>query len=249
MIPAIVVDDELHARQSIMAIVSSHLNNVKFVAEAANVAQAVENINKLKPQLLFLDINLPDGNGFDILKKVTSHNFKVIFITAYQEFAIQAIKFSAFDYILKPINPVELVNSVNKCIAEKVKDNYNKHIETFYTNFNNPQTEQKRIVLKTADKIHVVEVKDIIRCMADNAYTTFYLNSGQKVTISKNLKSYDELLRPFGFLRTHQSHLVNNSYIEYFNKHDGGYLVMTDKSEVPVSNQNRPILLEYLDSL
>lgn len=249
MISAIVVDDEMHARQSIKAIVSSQLSNIDFVAEAANVADAVAVISKLKPQLLFLDIDLPDGNGFDILKQVSIHNFKVIFITAYQEFAIQAIKFSAFDYILKPINPVELVNSVSKCITDQVTEDYNKRIETFYTNFNNPHLEQKRIVLKTADKIHVVDVKNIIRCQADNSYTTVYLNSGQKIIISKNLKSYYEMLQPFGFIRTHQSHLINTKFIEFFNKHDGGYLVMTDKSEIPVSNQNKPILLEYLDSL
>lgn len=249
MISAIVVDDEMHARQSIKAIISSQLSNVEFVAEAANVANAVKSINEMKPQLLFLDIDLPDGNGFDILKQLNYHDFKVIFITAYQEFAIQAIKFSAFDYILKPINPVELVNSVSKCIAEQINNNYNERIETFYSNFNSQNTEQKRIVLKTADKIHVVDVKHIIRCQADNAYTTFYINTGQKITISKNLKSYAELLQPFGFLRTHQSHLINVNFIDFFNKHDGGYLVMSDKSEVPVSNQNRPILLEYLNSL
>lgn len=248
MINAILVDDEIHARNSIKAIVSSQLNEINFVAEAGNVAEAVKQIKALNPHLLFLDINLPDGNGFDILMQVEAHKYKIIFITAYQEFAIQAIKFSAFDYILKPINPVELIASVQKCIHEELTADYDKKIESVIANMQQSSTE-KKVVLKTSDKIRVVNVGNIVRCQADNVYTNVFLSNGEHVMVSKNLKSYEEMLHNFGFMRTHQSHLINVDYIEYYQKQDGGYLVMTDASNVPVSNANKPILLEYLESL
>jgi len=249
MINAIIIDDEAHARQTIRAILKSSCDDVNIVAEAANVAEAVKSIKQFQPQLLFLDIDLPDGNGFDILKQVDHKNLRIIFITAYQEYAIQAIKFSAFDYILKPINPKELIETVRKAIDEENTFGYEERLQTFFNNINQATPEKKKIVLKTADKIHVVDIKNIVRCESDNAYTTIVVNTGKSIVVSKSIKSFDEMLSSQGFMRVHQSHLINTNYISYYNKHEGGFLVMSDNSNVPISNQKKPLLIEYLESL
>jgi len=246
----VIIDDEPHARETIRAIVESQVKNIKFIGEAEDVATSIKLIDKTKPDLIFLDINLPDGNSFDILKKIKYKNFKVIFITAYQEYAIQAIKFSAFDYILKPVNPAELLQAVNKALLENSTSNdIETKLNTFYNNISQLSPTIKKIVVKTADKIHVVDINIIIRCESDNSYCTIYLNNNSKIVVSKNLKSYEEMLSPVGFLRVHQSHLINCNYINYFDKQDGGSLVMSDNAHVPVSAQKRPILTEFLDSL
>jgi len=250
MIKAVIIDDETHARQSIRKILELQFGEVNILGEAGNVADSVQLIDDNKPDLVFLDIDLPDGNGFDILNKVNYKQFKIIFITAHQEYAIQAIKFSAFDYILKPLNPSELIQSVNKVLAEKyIPGSFEDKLNTFFSNYSNTSPELKRIVLKTSDKIHVVDIKNIIRFESDNSYCTIYINSGKKIVVSKSIKSYEEMLNTLGFMRVHQSHLVNCNYINYYEKQYGGSLVMSDNSNIPVSNQKKPVLFAYLDSL
>ncbi|MEA1875765.1 MAG: LytTR family DNA-binding domain-containing protein [Bacteroidota bacterium] len=249
MIKSVIIDDEAHARQAIRTIIESSIPEIQVIAEADSVANALEILKKNEPQLIFLDIDLPDGNGFDILNKIDYKKYRIIFITAYQDYAIQAIRFSAFDYILKPVNPTDLIKAVNNCLAEEIHIGYEEKIQTFFTNFNHSTPEQKKIVLKTASKIHVVDIKNIIRCQSDNAYTTFYLNTGSRIMVSRSIKSYDEMLSSLGFLRVHQSHLINLQFISFYNKQDGGNLVMSDQSNVPVSNNKKPLLLEYLNSL
>ncbi len=249
MIKAIIVDDELHAQSAIETILRSQFSEIEIVGKAENVKSAVELIKKEDPELLFLDIDLPDGKGFDILKQLDNKAFKVIFITAYQEYAIQAIKFSAFDYILKPLNPMELIDTVKNALSECNKEQFKLKLDAFLNNFNNTTSGIKKIVLKTSDKIHILDVKDIIRCESENTYTTFYTNTGNKIVVSKPIKKYEEMLCPLGFMRTHQSHLINLNYISYFDKQLGGAIVMTDNSNIPVSVQKRVLLMEYLDSL
>ena len=249
MVKAIIVDDEIHAQNAIESILKSQFSEIEIVAKAGTVKSAVESILKNEPELLFLDIDLPDGKGFDILKQIDYKQYKVIFITAYQEYAIQAFKFSAFDYILKPLNPVELINSVKNVLDERLDEHNKLKLDAFFSNFNNSIPGVKKLVLKTSDKIHILDVKDIIRCESDNTYTTFYTNTSNKIVISKAIKKYDEMLSPLGFMRTHQSHLINLNYISYFDKKSGGAIVMSDNSNIPVSQQKRAVLMEYLDSL
>ena len=250
MMNVVIIDDESHARQSIRVILESQFKNINILGEAGNVVDAVELINSKKPDLLFLDINLEDGSGFDILKKLSYKQFKIIFITAYEEYAIQAIKFSAFDYILKPLNPKELVGAVNRVLEENfIPDSIEDKLNTFFTNLSSTNSCQKKIVLKTSDKIHIVDVNNIVRFESDNSYCTIFLNTGKSIVVSKSIKSYEQLLAPLGFMRVHQSHLINCNYITYYEKQDGGSLVMSDNSNIPVSNQKKPILFAYLDSL
>lgn len=249
MTNAIIIDDEPHARQTIRTIIESQFNEVSIVAEADNVKNAVRLLKAKNIQLIFLDINLPDGTGFDVLKQIEYKHFKIIFITAYQEYAIKAIKFSAFDYILKPVNPKELIAAVHNSLEEEIIESYEDKFQAFFANFSNSTPEQKKIVLKTSDKIHVLDIKNIIRLCADNAYTTVFTNTGQTIMVSKSLKFFDEMLQEYGFMRTHQSHLINLSYIAYFDKSDGGILVMSDNTKILVSNKKKQVLYQYLDSL
>ncbi len=249
MVKAIIVDDEIHAQSAIETILKGQFAEIEIVAKAETVQSAVEMIKNKEPELLFLDIDLPDGKGFDILKQLDYKSYKVIFITAYQEYAVQAIKFSAFDYILKPLNPAELVEAVKNALNECSEEQYKLKLDAFLNNFNSTTPEVKKLVLKTSDKIHILDVKDIIRCESENTYTTFYTNTGNKIVVSKSIKKYEEMLCPLGFMRTHQSHLINLNYISYFDKQLGGAIVMTDNSNIPVSTQKRALLMEYLDSL
>lgn len=247
---AVIIDDEQHARENIRLIVENSFNEINIVGETVTIKNAINLINKTQPELIFLDVNLTDGTSFEILKKVNHKLFKIIFITAYQEYAIQAIKFSAFDYIIKPVNPVELIAAVKKVMDEhQTQDNFDAKIDAFFSNFNSITPEQKKIVVKTSDKIHIVDIRNIIRCESENSYTTIYLNTNKHIVVSKSLKSYEEMLQPMGFMRVHQSHLINCNYISYYDKQLGGALVMTDNSQIPISIQKKPVLTAYLESL
>ena len=248
MIRTIIVDDEPRARESLRLILNKFFPDFDIVGEASGVEEAFNVITKEKPKVVFLDIKMPDGSGFDLLKKFQQIDFRVVFVTAFEEYALDAIKFSAFDYILKPVNPVELLKTVSNCIVEEMAENYSAKFEAFFSNFNPNHEKPQKIVLKTAERIQVVDVANIIRCEADNAYTTFYLHDGPSVLVSKGLKHFEELLQGSNFMRVHQSHLINLDYISYFNKQDGGSLVMNDNSNVPVSSLKRPALLQFLDS-
>lgn len=249
MISAIIIDDEPHAREAIFQVIDNYFDDISVVAQAGSVKEAVKQIQNHNPDFLFLDIDLPDGCGFDVLEMTERTKYRVIFITAHQEHALRAIKFSAFDYILKPVKPTEIVQAVNN-LKEDLKDKeYVKRFDTMFANINHAYPELKKLTLKTAERIYVVNIKDIIRCHSDNAYTTFHMNDGTKILVSKPIGKYDELLTGLGFLRIHRSHLINLNYIKHYEKAEGGYVVMTDNCQVPVSNQKKQDLMKFFDSL
>jgi len=249
MIKAVIVDDEKNSREVVSELLKECFEEIKIVAQGDDVKSSVEVIKKHNPNLLFLDIDLPDGTGFDVLKQVDYTKMKVVFITAHQEYAIKAIKFSAFDFILKPYNSSELIKVVRRVLDEQTAENNALRFEAILSNFGNSLPELKKIVLKTSDRIYLVNVKDIVRCEAKNNYTNFYLTNGTKIMVSKTIKTYETLLAEHEFLRVHQSHLVNLNYIQHFDKPDGGMLVLSDNSTIPVSHQKRGFLLEYFSSL
>ena len=190
---------------------------------------------------------MPDGNGFDVLKNVKYKQFEVIFITAFQEFAVQAIKFSALDYILKPIDAEELHTAMTNAmqVVEHKKDD-----TQFQTLQHNIQPHHKRkLVLKTQESIFVIEIDDIVHCEADKNYTFFYLNDGKKILVSKTLKDYDTMLAGFSFFRVHQSHLINLNYVERYDKHDGGSVILKDCTSVPLSPAKKEQFFKSLDLL
>jgi two-component system, LytTR family, response regulator len=245
----VIIDDEPMARNTISSILKLGFPQVEIVGQAGSVKDALELIKETVPDIVFLDIDLPDGTGFDILASLQPTNFKVIFVTAHQEYAIKAIKFSALDFILKPISSIELGAAMNKVISEKSLVDSEIKFETLLTNYKSPRKEMRKMVLRTSESIHIVDIEDIIRCESDNNYTTFFLKDGQKILVSKGLKEYDDMLADYGFYRAHQSHLVNINFISRFDKKDGGYLVLADKTHVPVSQRKRQGLLDLFEKM
>jgi len=246
MLRVIIIDDEKNARDVISAIISKHCKQVEVVAIADGVASGIEMINEFNPNLVLLDIHLQDGSGFDILKKIKSDNFKIIFITAYEEYALKAFKFSALDYILKPINSHELAAAINKVAGLQTITDI--QFNAFNHNYSNKDKESKKIVLKTLDSIYAVNVKEIVRCEADTYYTKFFLNDGQIIMVSSTLKEFDEMLSEFGFFRVHQSHLINLDYFVRYKKADGGSAVLKDGIEIPVASRKKELFLQAIEN-
>ncbi|MDZ4663590.1 MAG: LytTR family DNA-binding domain-containing protein [Bacteroidota bacterium] len=250
MIKALIVDDETRARKTIASLLKINCPDVNVCAEAADVATAVAKINEHNPEIVFLDIKLQDETGFDLLKKYSTLPFKVIFISAFEEYAVKAFKFSALDYILKPVQAAELKAAVENAKQVIAKEKFGLRLESFFQNIESfKKGEAKRIIVKNSDAIHVIEVKDLIRCEGEKNYTTFYQTNGNRITVTTTLKDYEDLLTPYGFIRTHQGHLVNSAYIERLEKKDGALLIMKDKTEIPVSTRKKEEVIKALDAL
>ncbi|MEJ6583051.1 MAG: LytTR family DNA-binding domain-containing protein [Crocinitomicaceae bacterium] len=243
----VIIDDENRTRELIARMIDSFGFDVITIPEGENVQSGIEAIEKHQPDIVFLDIQMPDGTGFDVIRSIENKSFEVIFITAHEEFAIKAIKFSALDYLLKPIDTTELKAALEKAletIDEKKEssqfDALQKNIQPF---------EKRRLVLKTQESVHVVELDQIIRCEADRNYTSFFLKDNKKILVSKTLKEYETLLSGHNFLRVQQSHLVNIDYVDRYDKKNGGAVVMKDGSEVPLSPAKRDLFFRRLENL
>lgn len=244
----IIVDDEQASRNQAKLLITEFFDDVEICDEVATLGTAYESILRHNPDLVLLDVDLPDGTAFDMLKRFPQISFSIIFITAYEQFALQAIKFSALDYLLKPYTSGEFAESIRKAFKKKEQAEMQTRLSALYQNMQTQQQPSK-IVLRTADSIHVIQLDDIIRLQADGAYTTFYISSRKPVVVSKNLKEYDTLLEKNGFIRTHQSHLINVKYIVCYHKADGGSLVLTDKTQVPVATRFKERVLHSLERI
>ena len=242
---AIIVDDEKGASQSLSNILIAKCPNVEIVAVADSVSNAIQAIENFKPDIVFLDIRLHNETGFDLLEKIGQHDFEVIFTTAYDKYAIRAIKFAALDYLLKPIDTNELLAAVSKAETKRKQTSRNDHIPVL---LNNRQKENsgQTIGLPTMQGFDFVEINDIIRAESEGNYTTFYLTGNRKIFVSRLLKEFEELFSDANFFRVHQSHLVNLKYIRQYRKGEGGELVMSDDSIVTVSKRKKSELLNIL---
>lgn len=249
MLAAIIIEDEKKSRENLHGMLEIYCPNVKVVGQADGVKAGIEVIEKNKPDIVFLDIQMPDGSGFKLLEQLNAINFEIIFTTAFDQYAIKAIKYSALDYLLKPIDPEDLVGSVKKVEQKVSQKKANESIQVLLENIKSRSEEPEKIILSTAKKIHVVKVDDIVRCESDNYYTTFFFTNGKTMLISKTLKENEDLLSSHNFIRPHKSHLVNVKYIKSFLKRDGGYIRMTDGSEVPVSRRKKEKIIEIINNL
>lgn len=218
--------------------------------EADGVWSGMEVIKNTKPDVVFLDIQMQDGSGFKLLEYLDKIDFQVIFTTAFDQFAIRAFKYNALDYLLKPIVPQDLINAVNRAeqIKEKKKSLEGQNLDELLENIKKT-TESPKIILTTADKIHLISVNNIIRCESDNYYTRLFFTDGNTLLVSKTLKEVEKLLSGFDFIRPHKSHLVNVHFIRGFLKHDGGSMLMSDGTEVPVARRKKEMVLEVLNQL
>ena len=247
-IRAVIIDDEKSLRETLKQKLKDNCKSVEIIGESTNVNDSIKLINETKPDLLFLDIELKQGTGFDVLDYFSDRDFAVIFITGFNDYAIKAFKFSALDYLLKPIDADDLVKAVDKVIKNKNLNEMHLQIKVL-TESVKQLTTGKRIVLNTTENIHVVDVNDIIRCESDRNYTTFYLKNNISYYTSKTLKEYDELLTEYGFFRSHKSHLININYIDRYDKQGKGNIVLKDGSKVSVSVRRKELLIKLLGSL
>lgn len=245
---AAIVEDEQANRENLLRMLGTCCPQIKVVAICNSVAEARILLPETKPDILFLDIRLGGDTGFSLLESLRDISFEVIFVTAYDSYAIQAIRFSALDYLLKPLDSAELIHAVEKAVQIILRKQENKRMQNLLQN-TRTLDKQKKIALSVADKIEFVEIGSIVRCESESNYTTFYLKSGEKLIVSKTLKEFDELLTPYNFLRVHQSHLINLDEIKSFIKSDGGYIRMKDGSSVSISRQRRNYVMEVLSRL
>ena len=245
MIQAIIIEDEPQAISALKLELALNCPNVNVKDTAQSVKEAINKIEKIKPDLIFLDIQLSDGLGLDILQHFKEVNFKIIITTAYSKYALQAIKFSALDYLLKPINTKELQNAVAKVVEEN-QPSLNQKIATYIENQHNLIT-NKKIVLQTSEGIFVHEISTILKCNSEGNYTQIYFTNDKRILISKTLKELEELLVPFNFERIHHSFLINLNHLKSYLHKDGGYVVMKDNSTLPVSQRKKTAFIKRLE--
>lgn len=242
MIRTIIIEDELDVRQGLIKMLAAVRKDIFIVGETGYVSEALELIKINKPQLVLIDIELEDGTGFDVLKALSNTKFKIIFTTAYNQYAIKAFKYSAVDYLLKPISPIELKEAVNKSITEIESEIQFKELLELVNSKENSKAE--KIVLKTANQRFVLRIKDIIRLEADTAYTIF-ITETQKIVVSKNLKFYQNLLDTT-FIRCHQSHLVNSKHIKGLKNNE---LLLSNTETIPISIRKKTEILQQINCL
>lgn len=242
----VIVEDEKNSREGLKNLLSEFCPNTEVVGMACNIESGLTAIRDLSPDLVLLDIEMQSATGFDLLEKVPDIRFDVIFTTAYEQYAIKAIKFSAMDYLLKPIDVKELVQAVERVQNKRSAGSASQQVKYLLENMRAAPNKINKITLSTSDGMVFLPVNEIIRCEAQGAYTQFNLKSGKKILVSKNLKEYEMLLHDYKFLRVHNSHLINLTEVSRYVKADGGYAVMNDGTNIPISNTRKDEFLELM---
>lgn len=248
MIKTLIIEDEQKSRDVLMKIIEKNCPELKVVGNASNVAEGVEMIRSLKPDLVFLDITMPDGSGFDLLEQVTDQKFDLIFATASNSHAIRAFKYSACDYLLKPIDIEELKNAVARVVKRKNDTPDMGNLNFLIQQLKRSDDNFQKITLPTGNAYEIINLKDIVRCEADGSYTYFYLTDKRKLMVSASLKHYEELLPEQDFIRVHHHNLINMNHVVRFLKEDGGYAVMSDGSKIEISRRKKDQFMERLKS-
>lgn len=246
MIKAVIIDDIEQARTTFKKDLEEYAKDVEVIGEAGGVVEGAKLLKNVKPDILFLDIQMQDGSGFDLLDLLSEIPFKIIFITASDAHAIKAFRYAAIDYLLKPVDPDELVNAIDKFRGQRVDEQ--KKYELLNESLKNKNKKTERLALHSQNKIDLVNISDIVRCESEVNYTVFFLTGGRQIVVSKTLKEYEEILSSHHFYRVHQSHLVNTKYIKEFVKTDDE-LIMTEGKSIPVSSRKRPEVVQMLDNL
>lgn len=243
----LIVDDEKPQQEILSSMLAKGFTDYRLEAICSSVDEGIKKIKAIKPQLVFLDVQMPPKTGFDLLSSFDTINFEVIFTTSFEHFAIKAFKFSAIDYLLKPFSEEDLAIALKKFEAKNAVQNSLKNVQNLLMNINQNTSDKARIALPTMSGFVFAQVNDIIRCESDNNYTTFYFNDKSSLMVSKTLKDCDELLEEYQFFRVHASHLINMRYIKEYIKGDGGQVKMTDGSVVDVSRRKKDEFLQHLN--
>ncbi|MGF1636151.1 MAG: LytR/AlgR family response regulator transcription factor [Cyclobacteriaceae bacterium] len=251
MIHAVIVDDELKSRENLKLLLEEYCKGVEVLGLAGSVAEAIDLIKKVKPDLVFLDIQMKMETGFDLLETIDKIDFEVVFITAYAEYALRAIKFSAVDYVLKPVDIEELQIAVKKVTERRSAGTgfQNDKLELLLNNLRPEQNGNFKIALPTSNGLIFVKLIDIIYCAGESNYTVFHLQDGSKVMVSKTLKEYEEMLSSNNFFRIHKSYLINLNEIKEYIRGEGGYVIMNNKASLDVSKRKKESFLGRIAKL
>jgi len=241
----IIVDDEATVRNTIISMLKTYFPGINISAAVGSIEEAYKEIVHYKPDLVFLDIGLSDGNGFELIRKLNPPAFKVIFVTGHQEFALDAIKVSALDYLLKPVDSEEFCTSIKKAMEVINHKEQEIKLQALSENLQS-RKKLKRIILHNADNLQLISITDIVRAEADSNYTRFTLSDGKHILVSRTIKEFDKLLSGSGMVRVHQSHLVNINFIDKYVRKDGAYLILKDGTKIPVSPNLKKQILEAL---
>jgi two-component system LytT family response regulator len=236
MFKAVIIDDEQEGRNAVSNVLKNFCHNVSILGEADGVASGKKLITEKQPDVVFLDIKMPDGSGFDLLESFSDINFHVIFVTAYDQYAIRAIKFSAVDYLLKPLDPQQLIDAVDK--LSKLSPKRVQSPERIEVLLDNSKSLSK-LALPTLNGYRFIKVNNIVRCEADNNYTNFYLQTSEKILVTRTLKEFESMFKDSSFIRVHQSHLINLDFVVQYIKGDGGMAIMSDGSKVEISRRKK----------
>lgn len=234
----LIVDDEKANRENLTGLLHRYCPQIQLIGEASTNEEALNQINKLHPDLVFLDVRMPGGDIFTMLEKLENIRFGIIFVTAYDEYAFKAFQFNALDYLLKPVDIHKLIDSVEKAARSINLQEENERLKNLVDNQKRHE-QDKRLALPQDDKIDFIPIHQIIRCQAESNYTRFILENHKEILVSRTLKDFEAALESCGFIRTHQSHLVNINHIQSYVKRDGGYLKMSDGSSVPISRSRK----------
>jgi two-component system LytT family response regulator len=249
MYKAVLVEDELKGMNNLKTQLAKYCEEIEVIGEATNIQEAQDLFDDpdFQPDVAFLDISLPDGLVFSLLNELRPVDFDIIFVTAYNEYAIKACEYSSIGFIMKPIDPEALQAAVRR-INPKKSNRIESKLEVFNHVYNNPNAFEK-MSISALDGIYFVNLKDIVRFEAEDNYTHIYLKSGEKITASKTIKAYEEMLQGLNFYRVHKRHVINLNYMRKFVKGDGGYLVMDDGKKIDVSRRRRPSFMEQMRRL
>lgn len=244
---ALIIDNEENIRNALKELIESFCPEITSLQEATSVATGVKAIHAFEPHILFLDVELDDGTGFDILKEIEFPDFQLIFTTAHNKYALQAFKFSAIDYLIKPIDPDELSKAVAKAKANIKSADLKEQLTIMMSQLAHKMDTEKKIVLKDSTATYFIKVSDILFCEAEGTYTKFNISPDKIILVSKNLKEYESMLEPEGFIRTHHAFLVNPNKIKMYDRSDGGMLVLETGRTVPISQRKKEMVLQLLE--
>ncbi|MEM9723671.1 MAG: response regulator, partial [Bacteroidota bacterium] len=245
MIRTLIIDDEEDARQALKLTLEKYCPEVQLIAECKSAKEGIAAISQLQPELIFLDIQMPQMSGFELLEQVESIDFEVIFVTAHDHYAIKAIKFSALDYLLKPIDIDELRYTLKRF---KEQPRNQSQYDSVLKNIKNPEGRMERLAIPTLEGIEFLETADIIYCEAEGNYTHLFLQRGKKLLVSKKLKDFEQVLSETGFCRVHHAYLINLKHIQKYVKGEGGYVLLHEGHQAPVSRRKKEEFLRRINA-
>jgi two-component system, LytTR family, response regulator len=248
VLKTIIIDDEDHIRDTLRKLLGEYCPGVQVAGESGDVENGRKLILESSPDLVLMDVQINNGTGFDILNSLPQIPFKIIFITAFDKYAVRAFKFSAVDYLLKPVILSELLDAIAR-VEQMVHSSFSLQMKALEENLKTALGQKHKIILKSSESIHLVGQEEIVYCQSDDCYTWVYTTKGDRILVSRTLKDYDEMLAGCGFYRVHKSYLINLSHVLRFDKQDGGFVILTNEQKIPVSSRRREELLQVFEQM